>query len=222
MMKNMILAVPVLIIVSTILAFAGGNPSGRSHSFSDVESYAKRMDGPRRASWQKPDEVLKILALKKGDHVADVGAGTGYFARRFARAVGPEGSVTGYDTEKNMVEYMRKDAKKLGLDNYHAETVSGKNPVYPENRFDVIFMCNTYHHIEDADRVALLRALGKALKGKGRIVILDHKMTAPYGPPKHLRIKKERAIGEFTKAGFVLLKDEDFLPEQYYLEFRKK
>ena len=128
--------------------------------------------------------------------------------------------MTGYDTEKNMVAYMRKDARKLGLKNYHAEVVAAKSPTYPADRFDVIFMCNIYHHVDD--RGAFLAALGKALKRSGRIILVDQKMEAPYGPPKNIRIEKKAAIAEFDRAGFVPVKDEDFLPEQYYLEFRRK
>jgi ubiquinone/menaquinone biosynthesis C-methylase UbiE len=160
------------------------------------------------------------MNLKNGDRVADVGAGTGYFARRIAKAVAPGGSVTAYDTEKNMVQYMRADAEKLGYANYHAEVVSAKNPVYPENRYDLVFMCNTYHHVDD--RARLLGALKKALKKNGRFILLEQKMEAKYGPPKHLRIEKNRAIAEFAEAGFAPVRDEDFLPDQYFLEFRVK
>ena len=51
-------------------------------------------------------------------------------------------------------------------------------------------------------------------------VDIDQKMEAQYGPPKRLRIREEKVITEFGKAGFILVKDVDFLPEQYYLEFR--
>lgn len=194
--------------------------SKRSHSFSDMDKYVKMLENPKRATWQKPDEVVRMMNLTNGDHVADVGAGTGYFTRRIAKAVAPGGSVTGYDTEKNMVEYMRKDAKKLGYGNYRAEVVAAKNPVYPADRFDVILMCNIYHHVDD--RSALLGALAKSLKKTGRIVLIEQKMEAQFGPPKSMRIEKRNAIAEFGRAGFVPVKDENFLPDQYYLEFRVK
>lgn len=211
-------------VVVSILAFScthgGTDHSERSHSFSDMSRYEKMLENPERAEWQKPDDVIRMMALKKGDQVADVGAGTGYFTRRIAKAVAPGGSVTGYDTERGMVEYMRRDAAKRGYANYRAELVSVKNPLYPAGKYDVVFLCNTYHHVDD--RLALVRALGKALKKSGRIVLLDQKMEAVYGPPKNLRIAKPQAVAEFNRAGFVLVKDEDFIPGQYYLEFRAK
>jgi hypothetical protein len=67
--------------------------------FSDVEKWVKRFEDPKRLEWQKPDEVVRKLSLKPGDVVADIGAGTGYFTRRFARAVGSEGRAFGLDIE---------------------------------------------------------------------------------------------------------------------------
>lgn len=217
---GLVLAVCILFAAAPGCGKEERHVTERSHSFSDIAHYAERMDTPGRDKWQKPDKVIAMMRLKKGDHVADVGAGTGYFARRIAIAVAPGGSVTGYDTEKNMVAYMRDDAGKRGIANYHAELVTVKDQVYPAGRFDVIFMCNVYHHVDEG--LPFLQGLGKALKKSGRIIMLDHKMDAPYGPPKKLRIAKRQAIADFKSAGFVLVKDEDILPEQYYLEFRAK
>ncbi len=193
-------------------------PTERGHSFADIEKYVKRFEDPERVRWQKPDEVVRAMALKNGDRVADIGAGTGYFARRIAKAVAPAGSVTGYDTEKSMVEYMRGDAKKLGLPNYRAETVDAKKPALPDGAYDVIFMCNTYHHMEG--RVDYLKHVKKSLKKNGRFIVIDQKMEAKDGPPKKLRLPKQTIVDEFRKAGFGLDKDHNILPDQIYLEFR--
>jgi len=82
--------------LSVILFFLGsgayalgaddGHHSKRNHSFSDTPKYVQMLENPKRAAWQKPDEVVAMMDLKKGDQVADVGAGTGYFARRIAPA----------------------------------------------------------------------------------------------------------------------------------------
>jgi len=133
----------------------------REHSFENMDFYVKNFENPARLEWQKPDEVVRSMNLKNGDMVADIGAGTGYFARRIARAVAPRGSVTGCDTEIKMVEYMREDVRRPGYANYHAEFVPRDNPPPPAGPFDVIFMRNTYRHTEN--RVACLRATRHAL-----------------------------------------------------------
>ena len=53
----------------------------------------KLFDDPARDAWQKPEELVKALGLAPGDRVADIGAGTGYFERWLARAVGLRGTV---------------------------------------------------------------------------------------------------------------------------------
>ena len=51
---------------------------------AEVERIAAILESPDRQSWQMPDRVIAELKLKNGHVIADIGAGTGYFARRFA------------------------------------------------------------------------------------------------------------------------------------------
>ena len=55
------------------------------------------LERKERDSFQKPDEVMRALALRPGERVADIGAGSGYFTLRVARAVGPSGEVPAID-----------------------------------------------------------------------------------------------------------------------------
>lgn len=209
-----------LIVAAVSCASDGTHSTRRDHSFADIKKYEKMLENPERDSWQKPDEVLARMSLKKGDVVADIGAGTGYFTRRFAKAVAPDGRVTGFDSEPNMVVYLKNDAKRLGYSNYHAARVDPKQPEIPGGAFNVLFMCNTYHHV--VDRVPFLKAIARGLRPGGRIIVLDQKMEVKEGPPKRFRIEKKMLISEFAAAGFEPVKDEDFLSGQYYLEFRAK
>src|SRR5262245_43825630 len=74
------------------------HPPAATHSFDDVEKWAAVFDSPDRAEWQKPEIVPGLLGLEEGMVVADIGAGTGYFERTFAKAVGPAGVVYAVDT----------------------------------------------------------------------------------------------------------------------------
>lgn len=214
-------AIALSLFMSVVSCASDGMHSNRrDHSFADIKKYEKMLENPERDTWQKPDEVIARMALKNGDVVADIGAGTGYFTRRFAKAIAPDGRVTGFDSEPNMVEYMKNDAKRLGYSNYHAARVEPKQPEITGGAFSVIFMCNTYHHV--VDRVPFIKAIARGLKRGGRIIVIDQKMEVKEGPPKRFRIEKKMLISEFAEAGFVPVKDEDFLPGQYYLEFRDK
>jgi len=187
--------------------------------FNEIQKWVDIFEDPERAGWQKPEEVVKKLELKPGDTVADIGAGTGYFTRLFAVAVGPEGKAIGLDIEPSMVDYMKEDARKRGLKNYEALVIKPDDAGLPSQSVHVIFICNTYHHIED--RVNYLKKLTGTLKPNGRIVIVDfYKKPMPVGPQSVAhKISEEDVKKEFKKAGYRLTKSLDFLPYQYYLEF---
>jgi ubiquinone/menaquinone biosynthesis C-methylase UbiE len=186
--------------------------------FDDVDKWVKRFEDPNRQEWQKPDEVVKALNLKPGSVVADIGAGTGYFTRVFARAVGPKGRALGLDIEHSLVNYMKEDARKLNLKNYEAKVIKTDDPELGPNSVDVVFLCNTYHHIDN--RVQYFGSISKSLKPGGRIVIVDfYKKKMKEGPPPRHKLPKEAVIKELKDAGYRLIRSHDFLPYQYFLEF---
>jgi len=193
---------------------------GYEHSFKNY-SYITRFESPQRKKWQKPDLVVRKMNIKPGDRIADIGAGSGYFTRRFARIVGPKGLALGLDTEINMVRYMKRDIKKLKMKQYQVKKVGYNGHELKSNTFNIVFMCNVYHHI--SGRIQYFKRVSKSLKSTGRLVIVDfYKRKSPMGPPIHHRIRAEKVIKELKEAGFILIKQENFLPYQYYLKFRKK
>ena len=210
------------LLLSPVTGWTGEEKHHTSHSqqrFNEIQKWVDIFEDPARAEWQKPEEVVKKLELKPGGTVADIGAGTGYFTRLFAIAVGHKGKAIGLDIEPAMVEYMKEDAKKQWLTNYEARVVKPDDTGLPSKSVDVIFICNTYHHIEN--RVSYLKKLSKALKPNGRIVIVDfYKKPLPVGPQSVAhKISEEEVKKEFKQAGYRLTKSLDFLPYQYYLEF---
>ena len=54
------------------------------HRFNDADKWSRVFDDPKRDAWQKPHEVITSLKLAPDAVVADIGAGTGYFAARLA------------------------------------------------------------------------------------------------------------------------------------------
>jgi ubiquinone/menaquinone biosynthesis C-methylase UbiE len=186
--------------------------------FSDVERWVKRFEDPKRHEWQKPDQVVKALNLEPGSVVADIGAGTGYFTRRFAKAVVPGGRALGLDIENSLVNYMKEDARKLNLKNYEARVVKLDDPELEPRSVDVVFLCNTYHHIDN--RNEYFKKVSKSLKPGGRVVIVDYyKRKMPEGAPPRHKLSKNAVVQEFKDAGYRLLRSHDFLQYQYFLEF---
>lgn len=189
------------------------------HRFEDAEQWAKQFDSPERMQWQKPDDVVARLELPRDASVADIGAGTGYFAVRFAKAV-PDGKVIASDVEPDMVRYLRERAQKEGLDNLVAVHGTHDDPKLPA-RVDVLFVCNVYHHI--ADRPAFFARLVAALEPGGRLVLVDFKTDAPEdspGPPAKHRVSPTQMADELATAGWTLAStDTELLPYQYIAIF---
>ena len=120
---------------------------GMQHRFDDAECWARRFESGDRDEWQKPDHVMALLDLAPDARVADIGSATGYFPVRFARAV-PHGRVYGLDIEPEMVRYLNERAARAGLTNLRSILAATDDPRIPEP-VDLIFVCNTYHHIGD-------------------------------------------------------------------------
>jgi predicted methyltransferase len=180
-----------------------------------LKSSSTAAEGDSRDKEQKPDEVLKLMNIKPGQLIVDIGAGNGYFTRRFAVAVGPTGKAIGIEIDSAMIRAMNADARRLNLTNYEARLVPPDDPMLMASSVDTIFLCDTYHHIND--RVAYFARARQSLKPGGRLVILDFVRTKDNAEHS---VVKEEVVDELRRAGFRLAQEFDLLlPKQYFLEF---
>lgn len=208
-----------MLILAALFAAAhvgAQSPHSHQHGFGDAQKWAKVFDDPARDAWQKPHEVIRALALKPDAVVADIGAGTGYFAVRFAHMV-PKGRVYGVDTEPEMVKHLGERGKREGLANLAAVAASAGDPRLPE-KADLVVLVDVYHHVEDRERY--FARLRDSLRPGGRVAVIDFRMDSPVGPPKAARIAPEQVVAELLRAGYVLDREHRFLPNQYFLVFR--
>lgn len=196
----------------------GSDDATVRHPFHGADRWAQFFDHPDRDRWQMPSEVVTALGLKPGMTVADIGAGTGYFNRFLAEAVGPSGRVLALDTEPEMVEHMKSRAEKEGTPNVRPLLVEPSDPKLPAGGVDVVMIVNTYHHIDD--RLDYFRRMKKALKPGGRVAVIDYlKKPLPVGPREEHKISREHITGEMRTAGYRLAGEPEFLPYQYFLIF---
>lgn len=195
------------------LAVASGQVPHQHHPPSSGE-YAKVLEDPSRDEWQKPHDVVMALDLKSTDTIADIGSGTGYFARRFAMHAG---KVYAVDIDEKLLEI----ARGAGLPNLETVLAAPDDPHLPSGKIDTIFFCDVLHHIDN--RPAYYAKLAMALKTGGRVVVIDfYKKDLPVGPPPAMKLSAEEIILEFRNAGFALAKRLDILPYQYYLFFERR
>ncbi len=211
------LAVVVVALAGCAHAAAAPEAShhGVHHGFSDAPAWAKAFDDPARDAWQKPDEVIRALALAPDAKVADLGAGTGYFTVRLARAV-PQGKVYGIDVEPDMVKYLADRARREALPNVVPVLAAEDDPRLPEP-VDLVLVVDTYHHIDD--RPAYFARLRQKLAPGGRVAVVDFRRGQPMGPPDAHKIPPEQLKQEMAAAGYAVSADYDFLPNQYFLVF---
>src|SRR3954453_22122191 len=81
---------------------------GREIAWVMGHQAADWLERPERVREERTDRLLQALALKPGEVVADVGAGSGYFTFPMARKVGPRGKVYAVDVQKEMLSIIRR------------------------------------------------------------------------------------------------------------------
>jgi ubiquinone/menaquinone biosynthesis C-methylase UbiE len=189
-----------------------------------VKAYIAMLERPGRDSFQKPDEVMKALALRRGERVADVGAGSGYFTVRAARAVGPVGSVLAVDIAPELLEFLGERAKAEGLTNVRTVKVEKDDPRLPPSGVDTVLMVDTLHYMLTApERAAYAKKLRAGLAPGGRVVVIDYLPKPweerPWGPPPEQKMSKEEVDEAMAAAGLVPRRVHTFLPEQFFVEY---
>jgi predicted methyltransferase len=199
-------------------AQAAATPHEMHQLHGDPAAYIASLDDPARDAWQKPDEVLKALALKPGEVVADIGAGSGYFTVRFARAVGDAGRVYAVDVSPDMIRHLNRRLRDAGTRNVVTMLSEPDDPLLPDASVDRFVIVDTWHHIEDQPKYLAL--LKRMLRPGGQVVHIDfQKRDLPVGPPASMKIAREDLVKQMEDAGFRLAAEHGFLPYQYFLVF---
>ena len=186
-----------------------------------VKRYIAMLERKERDSFQKPDEVMRALALRPGERVADIGAGSGYFTLRVARAVGPSGEVLAIDINPDILEFLGQRLKEAGLANVKTVRVEKDDPELPAGGVDTILMVDTLHYV--AGRDAYAKKLRAGLAPGGRVVVIDYTPKPweerPWGPPPSQKMAREEVDEAMAAAGLVPSKVHAFLPEQFFVEY---
>ena len=187
--------------------------------FDNVDMFVEKFDGADRDEWQKPHKVIESFNLSDDAVVVEVGSGTGYFAVRLAPLL-KNGKVICFDQSAQMISYLEKRTKELGLTNIDARTTEPDGNFKLEEKADLIFSVDVYHHMKD--RISYFSDIAEYMKPNGAIVVIDRTDEKIEGQPMGHRVPKEKIKEEMKEAGFELVNDLDFLlPVQYYLAFKR-
>ena len=149
---------------------------------------AHRLDSPERLLWLPPEEVLRLLPLRQGMTVADIGAGTGFFALPLARGIG-NGKLFGVDLQPGMLELLRAKLADPGAPT-NIVVMEGRADAtsLPAQSCDLGFLANLWHELPD--HAAVLGEMRRILKPDAALAILDWRpdVDRPPGPPLEHRI----------------------------------
>jgi len=197
---------------------AGIDPT-KLKPFEEVEKYIQFLERPDRAKWQKPDEVVAALGLKGSESVVDLGAGSGYFAFRFAKVL-TKGKVFAIDTEPEMARHVHGKVMSSGLLNVEAQIAKPDDPGVPAGA-DLVFVCDVLHHVPK--RSEWLKKLHSQMRSGAKLALIEFKAgKLPEGPPEAIKIPKGQLVELVKEAGFTLNEDRPkLLPYQEFLVFVK-
>ncbi len=188
---------------------------------SHARLYIRMLERDSREAMQKPAEIMAALAVKPGERVADIGAGSGYFTLRLAEAVGDAGRVWALDVRQEMLDHIAGRLREAQLANVELKLVPPDDPQLPAGGFDTILMVDTIHYIKD--RAAYARKLREALAPGGRLVIIDFRRDPEaqreFAPPLEQQVARETLDAEMVASGLQPVASYDFLPEQYFVVY---
>lgn len=135
------------------------------------------LEDAKRVAGLKIDEVIKIIGVRPGMVIADIGSGSGVFTRPFAKAVGANGKAIAVDIDPALLSYVSESAGKAGIKNIQTHLAVPDDAKLTAASVDVAFFHDVLHHIENRD--AYMKNLAKYIKPGGRIVIIEN---AAHGP----------------------------------------
>ena len=207
---------------TTLLQGQGQHPkSGRRIAQVMGAAGADWLERSERESEENPSRAIELLNFSQGMTVADIGAGSGYYALRIAKIVGPTGKVYATDIQPEMLSLLKKRLRQKNVSNVEAILGTEKDPKLPPKSCDLILLVDVYHEFSQPQE--MLAKLKESLKDNGRLVLLEFRKEDPYVPirAEHKMSVKEAKI-EVEGEGFVFDRVIEELPWQHILIFKKR
>lgn len=175
-----------------------------------------------RGIWQKPELVIDLLGTIADKTVADIGAGSGFFALRL---LPDAGKVIAIDIDPRFINYL--DSVRVHhlpenqRNKLETRLASPDDPKLKPEEADIVLIVNTYMYIKD--RVAYLRNLRKGIAEGGTLLIVDFKKKrTPIGPPSEYRIPLYQVEEELYEAGYSEVATNDTALDYQYIIISNK
>ena len=200
-----------LVVASCLTAIAQSSPQQQR----TPEEYATFLEGAERVARMQVPRVVEALGVTPGMKVADIGSGSGLFTRPIAKSAA-SGVVYAVDINQALLTIVARRANEAGLSNVRTVLGAAGDPNLPE-RVDLIFVCDTLHHI--ANQGAYLKTLRKYLAPGGRVAVIDFRDKWPEGH-EPMRYSMAQFETWMTGAGFTRIASHDWLENSYFVIYR--
>jgi len=205
---------------------AGADGIGKRYMGRDIAGVmgwqgAAWLEREEREREERTDLLVTALQLKPGMVVADIGAGTGYLARRMAPAVMPGGKVLAVDVQPEMVAMLQSTVRQSGLTQIQPLLGAEDDVRLPPSSVDLAIMVDVYHEL--AFPYEVLGSIVRALKPGAQLVFVEYRAEDPQVPIKALHKMSEVQIKR-EAAAHALVWDRTVgtLPWQHLVVFRKR
>jgi SAM-dependent methyltransferase len=196
----------------TYLAPAGAP----ARAFPEPERPVAEIVSPSRSTERQRDafnesgQLARLLAIRPGMTVGDIGAGSGYHTVRLSRLIGRGGRVIAQDVTQDYLNRLAKRIERLKLSNVGLALGESHDPRLPAASLDVAILVHMYHEV--AQPYAFLYNLAPALKPGARVGIVDlDRPTSQHGTPLELLRCELAAVGYKQVALHQLAGDASYL-----------
>lgn len=221
-MRVVAVSVALVIVAGVLLEAQRRHPvSGRVFAPVMGVAGAGWLERPERENEESPTKAIAALGLKPGMVVADIGAGSGYYASRMARQVGPTGKVFATDIQPGMIELLNRRIASEGLANVTTVLGAMDDPSLPAKSIDLAIMVDVYHELQQPQ--LFLQRLKASFKPDGRLVLVEFRKEDPKVPILEVhKMSVAEVKQELEAEGYVLDRVFDVLPWQHIIVLRVK
>ena len=181
---------------------------------------ANWLDRPERQKEEDSDQLIEFLAVKPGEIIADMGAGTGYFSIPLAQLVGPHGRVLAVDIQPEMLDILKARMKERGVSNVDLILGNATDPHLPDKAVDLVLMVDIYHELSHPWE--MMQKICEALKPGGRVALVEYRAEDPSVPIKRLhKMTEGQVIKEMAEHPLFWQETINILPRQHVIIFQK-
>lgn len=180
------------------------------------------LERPERMEEEQPYKVIKVMGVQPGDVVADIGCGSGFYARKLAKVVGEKGKVYGVDIQPEMIEILKEKCAEEGIENIIPILSEATDPLLEPGTIDWMILADVYHEFQQPE--PMLTKMRAALSENGKICLLEYRLLGDSA--KHIKVDHRMSVPQVLKewqaANFELVDLQEFLPHQHLFIFQKR